>query len=174
MPMSASVVLPSWVKDGPSIQRFMTQKYFQAPESCDPLRDEVQWLCHVVYEDKSRVESIIDLTARRELPLPKTEANYYFLPGLQRLIGIAFLQSPRGWDLDLISIDLPRLMQTVFPLLSGDYQPISEFQLLPRGPKGKFDVHYCVSGDGCWWDHIQLKRDKIVRKSHVRFGTAAP
>ena len=168
VPLSSRTVLPDWVTDEQSMQWFIARKYFQAPDACEPIQTH-QWLCHVVYSPEVRIDTVIDFEHRREIALPRTQANYYLLSPWKIVASVALIASSRGWDLSLVWMTLDDLMVDHLAIFPTEYQPIISFTLVPKGKKVGFDIAYCLK-EGCWRDSLRIKRGKLRIASHKRIS----
>lgn len=162
--ISPRAVLPEWVHSEETLHYYIGLKYFGPPQGCEPLQED-GWFCHIACGDDCRIESFFDLRGRREVTLPQTDANYFLIPKWRMLAGIAFLPSPSGWDLSLVTMRLSDLMVSSIPILSREHASVRAFKLEPKGDKVGFDIRYCIDGD-CFLDAFRFKRGKLVLKSH--------
>lgn len=163
--LSARAILPNWVSTTEMLRHYIRNKYYVDPRSCDPLV-EGKWLCHIDCGRGCILDSVFDLTSKREAALPVSTVPYYFLPQWQMLVGLAFLPSLLGWDLSLVSLRLSDLGMESTAIGSLPHQEITSLALFPKGKRVGFDMEYCLAEFGCWRDRFRLRNGTIILKSH--------
>lgn len=163
--LSAWTVLPDWVSSTEMLRHYIRNKYYVDPRSCDPLV-EGKWLCHIECGRGCMLDSVFDMSGKREAALPLSTVPYYFLPQWQMLVGLAFLPSAEGFDLSLVSLRLSDLSMQSTAIVSIPHQEITSLALSPKGKRVGFDMEYCLAEFGCSRDRFRLRNGDIVLKSH--------